>query len=426
MKTDSSARIINYLAASYVLLFVFIPPMQVGTLYRLVAIACSVIFFITGNGLGQVWMNEQSKKYLFVCLGCSALMIFTSSFVYGVSVAITRNIQFIITCIVGYIGLYYFENDPEFLDKWMIVALFAILFFSITTIQGLIENPYASRIANSEWLEDRFEGNENVGLYGYVYMCILLFPMLLYKVTSRVKVNIVFDILCILDLVVIFIMGINAGYMIGIFCLLLGSMIVLMLRKITATRILVVVMISILFIMFYRDIVTSVFEFAKNLFRDNPIYQDKIRDFSELFLDGTTTGHSVDSRFSNYYDSIKDILQYPIVGSFLFGVSNGGGHSSVFDTLGKYGLLTSFLYFWIMWKFPLDIYKTKNNEYHVVKFATMTLFIIFGIFDPYGKTLSLSTLIFMPYFMFISDRHEEKQQAEFERYLLRRNRNGAF
>ncbi len=406
-RTYNLARFINYVTAGYVFLFVFIPPLQVGTIYRLLAIAASLVWFFTGNGLGVAPISKRGFKFIQVSVICAALMIFVSSFIYGFPTAIVRNLQFIIMCIVAYMSLYYFENDTKFLDLWMTVALIVICFFCITTMRGLQENPYASRIANSEWLEDRFEGNENVGLYGYVYMCIMLFPMLLYKILGRVKVNKLFDLFCVIDLVLIALLALNAGYMIGICCLLAGTLIVLLLRKVSYGKIALTIALVVLFVFLYRIIVTAFFDIAMDLLGNNVIYYQKISDFRLLFLEGSTTGDSVDGRFSNYAASIKGIWMYPILGSYMFGVTLGGGHSTFFDTIGKMGWLVAILYFYIMWVFPYKIYMPKEKKYNVLKISTIVLLIIFAVFDPYSQEIAISSMVFFPYFMFIADRHDE-------------------
>ncbi len=404
--SNSLISVINHIAASYVLLFIFVPPIQVGNLYRLIALVATVVWFFTNGGLGVTIISSKSARFLLLSISCAVLLILTSSFIASFSTAIIRNVQFIMMCIAGYISLYYFENDPEFFDKWMTLALMVIFFFCITTIQGLIENPYASRIANSEWLEDRFEGNENVGLYGYVYMCIMLFPLLLYKIISRIKVNKLFDIFCVLDAIVIFVMALNAGYMIGLCCLLIGTLIVLLLRKPSFARIAITITLCLVFFIAYRPIVTGFFDFAESLLGDNIIYSKKINDFRALFLEGSADGYSVEGRFKNYSKSIEEMIRFPILGSYVQGKTLGGGHSTFFDTIGKNGWVVAFLYFMIMWKFPFTIYTAKSNKGFVVKLCTIVLLIVFAVFDPYSQEISLNAMVFLPYFLFITDRHE--------------------
>ncbi len=412
MKPSISVRLINYIAASYVLLFVFVPPVQVGTVYRLLAIAATVIWFFTGKGFGSICISKKGAKFIILSAICALGLIFTSSFIHGISEAITKNLQFIIVCIVGYMSLYYFENDAEFFDKWMTLALIVIFFFCITTIQGIAVDPRAARIANSAWLEERFEGRENVGLYGYVYMCIMLFPLLLYKILGRIKVNKIFDIFCVLDAIVIFIMSITAGYMIGICCLFVGTLMVLLLRKLSYVRILIVISLIIFFIVAYEPIVEMFFDIFFKLLGDNPVYYEKIIDFRELFLNGSATGATVEGRFKNYAASIREIIEYPFFGSYIHGAALGGGHSTFFDTIGKRGWIIAVLYFYIMWRFPFEIYQGKNRKFNIIKVCTLVLLVIFAVFDPYSQEIAMTSMVFLPYFLFIEDRQSKDNSAD--------------
>ena len=393
------------LCALYVILWIFVPPVQVGTIYRVLAVGCAGLWFLC------VLFRDSKTftflgKYLFIGGLCAVLMIVWAFGSYSIGDAVVHHLQFIIMLVCGAIATYYMNTDREFVRIMIGVCLLVISFFCITTMQGVLENPYAARIANSEWLEGRFEQNKNVGLYGYVYMCVLIAPMLLYKMVKKIKINRFMDTVTFIAFILILGMGILSGYMIANLCLLLGCGLVIILHKTSIARIMVFAVLIFAFIIFYKDIVAAFFDLFSNLLGDNPAYGQKIREFRALFLEGNTAGVTVDERFSNYQVSFARIVQYPIIGSLLFGVVGGGGHSTVLDTIGKYGWLIAVLYFYLLWKYPFEIYKNKHTQ--MVKILILIV-IVFSVFDPFSQELSVALYLFFPYVIFIADEHDTKQ-----------------
>lgn len=396
--------------ALYVVLWIFIPPVQVGTIYRLLAIGCAGLWALLVFLRDETLLNKLGK-YLLIAILCVALMIIWSLGVYSIITAITRNLQFIIMLICGMMATYYMKTDKEFIQILIGACLMGIIIFCTTTIIALIEDPYAARIANSEWLEGRFEANKNVGLYGYVYMCVLIAPMLLYKMIKKIKLAPFMDALFLLSFIIIVAMTAMSGYMIANFCLLLGCGLVIIFKKITILRIFVFITIIFLFVIFYQDIIEVFFDVLSKLFGNNPAYGQKIAEFKELFLNGDIGGVTVDERFSNYEDSLELVYNYPIIGSFICGKIGGGGHSALFDTIGKYGWLIAILYFYLFWKHPFEIYKNKTPQ--LIKIL-MVVVVIFSIFDPYSQELSIALYLFFPYIIYIVDNHDMRKTESIE------------
>lgn len=399
--------------ALYVILWIFVPPVQVGTIYRLLAVGCAGLWALLVF-LKDPALLDKLGKYLLIAVACVALMIIWGLGVYSITEAITRHLQMIIMLICGAMATYYMKTDKEFLNLLIAVCLIAITIFCITTIVALIENPYASRIANSEWLEGRFEENRNVGLYGYVYMCVLIAPMLLHKMIKKIKLTPFMDKLFLISFIIIVVMTAMSGYMIANFCLLLGCGLVIIFKKVTIARVAVFIAIVFAFVLFYQDLVEIFFNGLTSLFGNNPAYGQKIAEFKELFLEGDAGGVTVDERFSNYEKSLALVYQYPVIGAFIFGKIGGGGHSALFDMIGRYGWLISGLYFYLFWKYPFEIYKSRNKQ--MIKIL-MVVVIIFSIFDPYSQELAIALYLFFPYTIYIVDEHDSKQLLRAEEKL---------
>lgn len=390
------------ICALYVILWIFIPPIQVGTFYRLLAIGCVAIWFLT-----IVLRDKQALdiliKYLIIGALCVVLMLVWSFGSYSFIDAIKNHLQFIIMLACGVIATYYMKRDKEFLQIIIGACLICMAIFCVTTIDGVIKNPYAARIANSEWLEERFEGQEFVGLYGYIYMSVLIAPMLLYKMIKKVKINRFMDVLFFIVFALIVVMTIFSGYMIANMCLIFGCGLIFVLNKPNIGRFALFLLIVLLFVLFYKDFVNGFFDLMANMLGNNPAYKQKIIEIKKLLLNGELGGVTVDERFSNYSRSIELIYKYPIIGSYVFGVKGGGGHSEVLDTIGKYGWLIAGLYFYLLWVYPFKIYRNKTPQ--MVKILLL-VFIVFSVFNPYSQEMCIMLYLFFPYIILISDEHD--------------------
>ena len=390
--------------ALYVILWIFIPPIQVGTIFRILAVGCACMWLL------MILLRDRQVldflgKYLAISALCVALMIVWALGSFSIGTAIKTHIQFIIMIACGAIATYYMKTDKEFLQILIGACLLCMAFFCITTIDGVIKDPYAARIANSEWLEERFEGQELVGLYGYVYMCVLIAPMLLYKMIKKVKINRFMDIMVFVVFVVTVVMTIVSGYMIANMCLLLGCGLVIVLNKPNFGRFALFFLVILIFLVFYQDIINGFFGLMLKMVGNNPAYKQKIVEIRKLFLEGSVAGVTVDERFSNYANSWRLVYRYPIIGTLILGVGGGGGHSEILDTIGRYGWLISVLYFYIFWKYPFKIYENKRPQ--MVK-VLMFVFIIFSLFNPYSQELCITLFLFFPYIIAISDEHDLK------------------
>ncbi|MBP3936845.1 MAG: hypothetical protein IK954_04605 [Clostridia bacterium] len=399
-KHKPSLLTIERLCALYVVLWIFVPPIQIGTIYRLLAIICAFIWLFCVS-LQNKDIFSDLKRYLSFAIPYIILLFFARMFTYSLRGAITPMQQTIIIIVCGVMATYYMRHDKDFVRVLLTVSMIAIAFFCVTTIQGLIVDPYASRIANSEWLNGRFEGNENVGLYGYIYMCVLLAPMLLYLLINRIKVNRLFNAIVVVDFILISAMSFLSGYMIAIFCYLIGCGLILAFNKRNAVYIFLFVTAIICLLLFYQQILSAIFDLLLDIFGKNIAYYEKICNIRDLFLNGDVTGITVKERWSDYTGSIRDIFRYPIFGSYLFGSSGAGGHSSVLDAIGKSGWLLSYLYFFILWKYPFEIYqaKFKNATLRTIIFVV----ILFGIFDPYTQEICIPLYLFFPYILYLAD-----------------------
>jgi hypothetical protein len=290
---------------------------------------------------------------------------------------------------------YVFKYDKSFAKALFVILLLAICVFCVTTTINVIKNPYAARIANSEWLENRFEGNEMVGLYGFIYMCVLMAPMLLHLIQKKCFRGFV-EFLVKVSFLLIFVMIIFAGYMIAIF-LLFGSCIIMWsFAQKNFIKSLIALSLFALFIIFYQQIIDSIFTYLMNLFEDNPVYYNKFRDFREVFLKGDISGETVEGRFKNYLGSLKNVYHYPVLGQYFYAESSyGGGHSAIFDVMGRYGWAAIIIFVYLFFVNPHKI--DKNRRWIALNYVVLISTIVFSVFDPFFQEIGIAIYFVYPF-----------------------------
>lgn len=386
---------ISKVCAACVVFWTFVPPVQVGAIYRLIAILCLFVWFML-KGINMLINPGEERTYMLVAIITVVVRLCSMSLYYGMGNAFRNSLQMIIVFSIGMISMYYIRRDAAFLRKLIALSLILMCVFCVTTIEGLARDPYAARIANSEWLAERFKGNENVGLYGYVYMCVLIIPMLFNKIISHQEVSKSFDRICVISMILMIAMVMVSGYMIAIFCTILGCAVVVILHNRKSPKIVVFSMVALIFVLFYKEIIGGILETLMDATTDNPVYYNKFRDFRMLILGSNSSGETLVGRWKNYSRSLQEIVKYPVVGSYFWGKTLGGGHSFVFDTIGKMGWLTALLQFYMIYRYPFKLNRVRESSH--ISLAFILALLVFTTFDPLSQEISVATYLFFPFF----------------------------
>ena len=407
----SPLRLLNRIAAIYLVLFCFVPPMQVGIIYRVPAIAAAIVWVLTALLIDPYLINGRVRNFVLIGAACLILMFLWRLNVQSPARAFAGLLQTIIAVLIALIAFHSFKSDLALLQFLFTMVLALICYYCVTTIIATVDNPYASRIANSEWLENRFEGNENVGLYGYVYMCVFLLPVLQYKIACKIKINRIADVLTYVAVVLIAVMVLLAGYMIAIVCALIGILLTWLLCKPSGLRTVFAILMLLVVLLFYDWIIQAVIEGVSVLIGDNPVYNTKLDGFRVLYEGGNILQSTWYGRIKNYRHSFACVTGYPILGSYFFGVTGGGGHSSVLDTIGKFGWVTAFLYFTMMWIYPRKIVPNGPRK-HTLYTVGFVMLVSFGLFDHYAQEISLPIFLMIPYIIFMEKAQKEQQLTQ--------------
>ncbi len=278
---------------------------------------------------------------------------------------------FLIPVIVGYNILY--ERRSE-IKKYSAVLLGALGITVLTTIIGLIRNPFAARVlATSESADNVFEVSyswQNIGGYTFVYTIVLLYPLLILafkrgKINGLLTALIAFSILAMVFL---------SEYTTALLLFLITSVMFLFGRRLTKDNVIVFAVIGIAVVFLLQD-----------YFSDLLVWLGRASGSATLeerltALAGGTQGleNSESNRLELYRMSINTFFKNPILGTAFKGGGGTGGHSQLLDALATYGLVGVAVMVW-MYRYVYKVFLkpfSKNDGFgYVVWFFIQTVFL---------------------------------------------------
>lgn len=221
--------------------------------------------------------------------------------------------------------------------------VFMMLVTAITTSYGLIRFPFAARvlatISSSQDADAIIYNWNNIGGYEYIYFLVLLYPILIMAHKQR-RVNLTYTIV---GTILIFTTVILSEYTTALLLLLISSALFFVKRNLQKKDIFILVLIAILCVFFLYDYVAQFLSYVGTL-----TGSETMTERLNALAGGQAGLEAAESnRLSLYQRSLSTFWAHPLFGTFLSGGGGIGGHSFVFDALGKYGLLGAVLLFFM-------------------------------------------------------------------------------
>ena len=127
--TNMLYKTLNRISATYILLFCFVPPIQLGTIYRVLAIGASGLWVITVYGTTKGQITRKAMKFAVISAACILLMFLARTNIGSVSSAFANVLQPIIIVLVALISMYAFRYD---IDYFRIILPSSSIYFLYT------------------------------------------------------------------------------------------------------------------------------------------------------------------------------------------------------------------------------------------------------------------------------------------------------
>lgn len=322
------------LATIIVIMYMTMPIMSIFisayiTTYAYMLLAVILISFImfTG-GLKRLSTILYILLPLIIYVACTYTTRGDSVVLWGY-----QSMLFLLPVIIGYYFLYYRPESINILTAVMIIAVFITV---ITTIIGLIQFPMAARIlATAEAVDDPNFSTycwHNIGGYEFIYIAVLLYPILILSYKLK-RIN---TFTFIISLILMFTLIILSEYTTALILILLTSVLYFAGRKLSAKQLLILGAAFFIFLFFFWSFVSDFLLWLAGLF-DSDALTERL-----TALAGGITGleNFEDNRLNLYGLSLEGFISSPVFGGMLGVKTANGGHSFILDSLANYGVIS--------------------------------------------------------------------------------------
>lgn len=386
LKNVLSYGFIQKIAVLYIVIWTVSPPLQVDTIYRLLALGCAVIWvalwFVRENpiSLGK----EQIGAIIF--LVCVMVVIYIEK--YEIENLIKQIA--LIMLVMCFLMTYFYDDKWKELYGIVPIVLILLTIFNYKTFNLLIEDHTVARLLVRDSEETYNFLRQGIGGYSLIYPQVCISPLIVAWTFKSFKNNKLFFAIGIVWAYTFIRLIELAGYSIALFASSVGLLLLIFYRGknaiaafIIAILVFAAIMASILYIPSFREWILETF--------DGTAVARKVNDLIST-SDSGVTGDSIQVRITAYTDSLGDMIRYPVIGSLWR--DSGGGHSAVLDTFSKYGWLGGYALVMMFYHVPFH-YKHHYNNKFILSTANATLITMMfvSVLDSFNYSFTCMILI---------------------------------
>ncbi len=385
-KNGFSLGLIQKVAVLYLIIWTVSPPMQVDTIYRIVALACAVlwvaIWFIREN---PITLGKEQ-------LGAIIFLIAVMAVVYIEKYSFSNLIKQIalIMLVICFMMTYFYDDKWDELSGIVPIVLILLTIWNYKTFTLLIEDHTIARMLVRDD-ESTYEFlRQGVGGYSLIYPQVCVCPLIFAWIFKAFRHNKIFFVVGVAWLYTYVRLIELAGYSIALFASAVGLILLLFYRGknvIAAFAITIILFVGIMAAILY---VTPFREWILETF-DGMAVARKVNDLVSTSETGVT-GDSIQVRIDAYLNSVADIFKYPIIGSLWR--ENGGGHSALLDITSKYGWIGGYAFAMMFYHVPFH-YKHHYTDKFITSAANATLvtMMFVSILDSFNYSFTCMIMI---------------------------------
>lgn len=252
-----------------------------------------------------------------------------------------QTLLFLLPVIIGY---YFSKDNTRIKPSYSIMVILCVIITMITTVIGCIRNPSAARIlatVSSQDSESYIYDMQNIGGYSFVYIVVLLYPILIlsYKV-KRIKLPTAIVLAALMLITIVY-----TEYTTALLLFTITSILFFTKSNLSSRGTVIIAISALLFLLIFSGFIADFLRWLGNIIGSEAI---------SMRLDALAGGRSgleqsEDNRLELYQMSINHFLNHPIFGTLFESYKVNGGHSFVLDNLASFGLLGGVLMF-LMYK----------------------------------------------------------------------------
>lgn len=388
-KNMLSLGFIQKIAVLYLVIWTVSPPLQVDTIYRIIALACAVIWV-------AIWFIRETpitlgKEQIGAIFFLIAVMIVVYFEKYDLSVLIKQIA--LIMLVICFMMTYFYDDKWDELYGIVPIVLILLTVWNYKTFTLLVEDHTVARLLVRGDETTYGYLRQGIGGYSLIYPQVCISPLIVAWIYKSFKNNKLFFGIGVIWAYTFVRLLELAGYSIALFSSAIGLIILIFYRGksiapafIITILMFVGIMAAIMYIEPFREWILETF--------DGTAVARKVNDLVAAPTDETgVTGDSIQLRIQAYSNSISDIFKYPIIGSLWR--ESGGGHSAVLDTFSKYGWLGGYALVMMFYHVPLH-YKHKyiNNKFIIsAANATLITLMFVSIMDSFNYSFTCMIMI---------------------------------
>lgn len=292
--------------------------------------------------------------------------------------------------------------NPKMIRRLLYFQLMLWGITAVTTYLGCMEFPLASRSLAQSLRSDNPQLYGlycmlNIGGFQVVYSLVLCVPFMILSL----KKNVLNKIFCLVFIYVVFLAIRQSEYTTALIMLFLSFLLFFMPKKFDKKMFTVIVVFGI-FAIWYGTNYLGDFLLSVSEEVESASVSSRLESLGYLFNGDRYSGNGIDdleSRQDLFMKSIEIFKKYPILGSW--NPRLVGGHSLLFDTMGKYGIIGIMAYVIMYYNiYILFIKKNREDNYGYVLFNFL-LAIGLGILNPH--VMYYYVLFFMPISYFYAE-----------------------
>lgn len=386
LKNGFSYGLIQKIAVLYLIVWTISPPLQVDTVYRIIALACAVMW-------AAIWFIRETpvtlgKEQIGAIVFLIAVMIVIYFEKYSFS-ALIKQIA-LIMLVICFLMTYFYDDKWDELAGLVPIILILLTIWNYKTFNILIEDHTIARLLVRDDAATYTYLRQGIGGYSLVYPQVCICPLIFAWIFKSFKNNKLFFVVGIAWIYTYARLLELAGYSIALFSSVIGLLLLLFYRGKNAVPALIVtiiafigVMAAILYIAPFREWILETF--------DGTAVARKVNDLIST-TDSGVTGDSIQSRIDAYKGSLLTIIKYPIIGAF--SRDGSGGHSALLDITAKYGWLGGYAFAMMFYHVPFH-YKHHYNDKFIISAANATLVTLMfvSILDSFNYSFTCMILI---------------------------------
>lgn len=386
LKNIMSFGFIQKIAILYLIAWTVSPPLQVDTIYRIIALGCALlwagIWFIRESPISLGKEQIGAVIFLIVVMG----VIYFEKYSFS---ALIKQIA-LIMLVMCFMMTYFYDDKWDELAGLVPIILILLTIWNYKTFSILVEDHTIARLLVRDDEATYGYLRQGIGGYSLIYPQVCISPLIVawiikafknHKVLFAIGVAWAYTFVRFLEL---------AGYSIALFSSVIGLVLLLFYKGKNAVPALVItiiafmgVMASILYIPAFREWILETF--------DGTAVARKVNDLVSTSETGVT-GDSIQVRIDAYLGSLLNLVKYPIIGSLWR--EGGGGHSALLDILSKYGWLGGYAFSMMFYHVPLH-YKHHYKDKFIVAAANATLVTLMfvSILDSFNYSFTCMVML---------------------------------